>query len=219
MESFKELCPLSTPSLNGSRRLHRLSDMEEMLTSTYEYYFRQVIYPYSREDEEVIVRIAEMFSSKLHEASSEVACTACQFAKDDLAFWGKKEFFRMDLPSVDPFSASSRSHCLRVLEKKLNCFFVNESRSVPYSWVEKQKLRRMKKMFVHELRNTDKYALFKGTRVRRVSEEEKLELKRQKTDEIRLKVISLCRYNPQSQKYKKKKEEFLRALEEKFGKL
>lgn len=219
MEKLEEVCPLSTPALNGSRRLHRLSDLEEMLTSTYEHYFRQVIHPYSSEDEEIIVRIVEMFSSKLHDTSSEVACTACKFAKDDLAFWGQKEFFRMDLPSVDPFNASSRSHCLRVLEKKLNCFFVNESRNRPYSCVEKQKLRRMKKLFIHELRNTDKYALFKGTHVRRVSEEEKLELKRQNTDEIRLKVIPLCRYNPQSQKYKKKKEEFLRKLEEKLGKL
>lgn len=219
MENLEEVCPLSTPVLNGSRRLHRLSDMEEMLTSTYEYYFCQVVYPYSSEDKEIIVRIIEMFSSGLQGVSLEVACTTCIFAKDDLTFWGKMEFFRIELLSKEPFSASSRSHCLRVLEKKLKCFFINESRNRPYSCVEKQKLRRMRKLFIHELRNTDKYALFKGTRVRRVSEEEKLELKRQKTDEMRLRFISLCRYNPQSQKYKKKKEEFLRVLEEKFGKL
>ena len=73
-------------------------------------------------------------------------------------------------------------------------------------------------MFVHELRNSSKYNLFKGTHVRCVSEEEQLELQRQKTDEIRLNHVSICHYNPLSEKFKKKKEEYLKEIEAKFGK-
>lgn len=54
--------------------------------------------------------------------------------------------------------------------------------------------------------------------VRRASEEEQLELKNQKTDEIRLNHVSICHYNPLSEKFKKKKEEYLKEIEEKFGK-
>ena len=131
---------------------------------------------------------------------------------------GRVEFFRLELPAENPFSVSSRLYCLRELENKLNCYFVNEGRNKPYSWREMQVIRRIKKKFVHELRNTSKYHLFKGTHVRRVSEEEQLELKNQKTDEIRLNHVSICHYNPLSEKFKKKKEEYLKEIEEKFGK-
>ena len=132
--------------------------------------------------------------------------------------WDKVEFFRLELPAENPFNVSFRLCCLRELENKLNCYFVNEGRDKPYSYREMQVIRRMKKMFVHELRNTSKYSLFKGTHVRRVSEEEQLELQRQKTDEIRLNHVSICHYNPLSDKFKKKKEEYLKEIEAKFGK-
>jgi len=77
----------------------------------------------------------------------------------------------------------------------------------------------MKKIFVHELRNTPKYDLFKTRHVRRVSEEDQLELKYQRTDEIRLRHVPICRYNPLSQKFKKIKEEYLKKIEAECGKL
>lgn len=211
------VCPLSGHSLSKGGRLRRLSNVEEMLASTYEHFFRQVEQPYSCMEQEIFMRIIKSLSSLL-QGDLPRPCSSCKFAKDDLVFWGQVEFFRLELPAEEPFSVSSRLCCLRELENKLNCYFVNEGRNKPYSWREMQVIRRIKKKFVHELRNTSKYNLFKGTHVRRVSEEEQLELKNQKTDEIRLNYVSICHYNPLSEKFKKKKEEYLKEIEEKFGK-
>lgn len=217
MEKDYVVCPLIGRSLSKGGRLRRLSNVEEMLASTYGHFFRQVEQPYLCVEQEILTRIIKSLSSLLR-GDLPRPCSSCKFAKDDLLFWGQVEFFRLELPAENPFSVSSRLCCLRELENKLNCYFVNEGRSKPYSWREMQVIRRMKKIFVHELRNTSKYNLFKGTHVRRVSEEEQLELKYQKTDEIRLKHVSICHYNPLSEKFKKKKEEYLKEIEAKFGK-
>lgn len=211
------VCPLSGHSLCKGARLRRLSNVEEMLASTYGHFFRQVEQPYSCVEQEILTRIIKSLSSLL-QGDLPRPCFFCKFAKCDLVFWGRVEFFRLELPAENPFSVSSRLYCLRELENKLNCYFVNEGRNKPYSWREMQVIRRIKKRFVHELRNTSKYHLFKGTHVRRVSEEEQLELKNQKTDEIRLNHVSICHYNPLSEKFKNKKEEYLKEIEEKFGK-
>ncbi len=216
MEKDYVVCPLIGRSLSKGGRLRRLSNVEEMLASTYEYFFRQVEQPYSCVEQEILMRIIKSLSS-LFQGDLPCLCSSCKFAKDDLVFWGQVEFFRLELPAEEPFSVSSRLCCLRELENKLNCYFVNEGRNKPYSWREMQVIRRIKKIFVHELRNTSKYNLFKGTHVRRVSEEEQLELKHQKTDEIRLNHVSICHYNPLSEKFKKKKEEYLKEIEAKFG--
>lgn len=211
------VCPLSGHFLSKGSRLLRLSDVEEMLASTYEHFFRQVEQPYSCAEQEILMRIINSLSSLL-QGDLPHPCFFCKFAKGDLVFWGRVEFFRLELPTENPFSVSSRLCCLRELENKLNCYFVNEGGNKPYSWREKQVIRRIKKRFVHELRNTSKYNLFKGTHVRRASEKEQLELKNQKTDEIRLNHVSICHYNPLSEKFKKKKEEYLKEIEEKFRK-
>lgn len=217
MKTNYVVCPLSGHSLCKGSRLRRLSNVEEMLASTYGHFFRQVEQPYSCVEQEILTRIIKSLSSLL-QGDLPRPCFFCKFAKCDLVFWGRVEFFRLELPAENPFSVSSRLYCLRELENKLNCYFVNEGRNKPYSWREMQVIRRIKKRFVHELRNTSKYNLFKGTHVRRVSEEEQLELKNQKTDEIRLNYVSICHYNPLSEKFKKKKEEYLKEIEEKFGK-
>lgn len=211
------VCPLSGHSLCKGSRLRRLSNVEEMLASTYGHFFRQVEQPYSCVEQEILTRIIKSLSSLL-QGDLPRPCFFCKFAKCDLVFWGRVEFFRLELPAENPFSVSSRLCCLRELENKLNCYFVNEVRNKPYSWREMQVIRRIKKKFIHELRNTSKYNLFKRTHVRRVSEEEQLELKNQKTDEIRLNHVSICHYNPLSEKFKNKKEEYLKEIEEKFGK-
>ncbi len=211
------VCPLSGHSLCKGSRLRRLSNVEEMLASTYGHFFRQVEQPYSCVEQEILTRIIKSLSSLL-QGDLPRPCFFCKFAKCDLVFWGRVEFFRLELPAENPFSVSSRLYCLRELENKLNCYFVNEGRNKPYLWREMQVIRRIKKRFVHELRNTSKYHLFKGTHVRRVSEEEQLKLKNQKTDEIRLNHVSICHYNPLSEKFKNKKEEYLKEIEEKFGK-
>ncbi|WP_217931764.1 hypothetical protein [Bacteroides caecimuris] len=217
MKTNYVVCPLSGHSLSKGSRLRRLSNVEEMLASTYGHFFRQVEQPYSCVEQEILTRIIKSLSSLL-QGDLPRPCFFCKFAKGDLMFWGRVEFFRLELPTENPFSVSLRLCCLRELENKLNCYFVNEGRNKPYSWREKQVIRRIKKRFVHELRNTSKYNLFKGTHVRRASEEEQLELKNQKTDEIRLNHVSICHYNPLSEKFKKKKEEYLKEIEEKFGK-
>ncbi|WP_286439010.1 hypothetical protein [Bacteroides acidifaciens] len=217
MKTNYVVCPLSGHSLCKGSRLRRLSNVEEMLASTYGHFFRQVEQPYSCVEQEILTRIIKSLSSLL-QGDLPRPCFFCKFAKCDLVFWGRVEFFRLELPAENPFSVSSRLYCLRELENKLNCYFVNEGRNKPYSWREMQVIRRIKKRFVHELRNTSKYNLFKGTHVRRVSEEEQLELKNQKTDEIRLNHVSICHYNPLSEKFKNKKEEYLKEIEEKFGK-
>lgn len=217
MKTNYVVCPLSGHSLSKGSRLRRLSNVEEMLASTYGHFFRQVEQPYSCVEQEILTRIIKSLSALL-QGDLPRPCFFCKFAKGDLVFWGRVEFFRLELPTENPFSVSLRLCCLRELENKLNCYFVNEGRNKPYSWREKQVIRRIKKRFVHELRNTSKYHLFKGTHVRRASEEEQLELKNQKTDEIRLNHVSICHYNPLSKKFKKKKEEYLKEIEEKFGK-
>ena len=211
------ICPLSGPSLNEPWRLHRLSSVEDMLVSTYEHFFHQVDQPYSCEEQEIFTRMIKSLSSLL-QGDLPKPCVSCKFSQENLAFWGQMGFFRLELPTDDPFSVSSRLHCLRELENRLRCFFVGETKSKPYSYREAKVLRRMKRMFVHELRNTDKYKQFKGTHVRRLSEEEQLELDHQKTDKIRLKYVSICHYNPLSEKFKKKKEEYLKEIEAKYGK-
>lgn len=217
MDKDHVICPLSGRSLSKGGRLRRLSNVEEMLVSTYEHFFHQVEQPYSCVEQETLTRIIKSLSSLL-QGDLPRPCSSCKFAKDDFVFWGQVEFFRLELPAENPFNVSSRLCCLRELENKLNCYFVNEGRDKPYSYREMQVIRRMKKMFVHELRNTPKYNLFKGTHIHRVSEEEQLELQRQKTDEIRLNHVSICHYNPLSDKFKKKKEEYLKEIEAKFGK-
>ncbi|TGY32661.1 hypothetical protein, partial [Bacteroides caecimuris] len=166
MKTNYVVCPLSGHSLSKGSRLRRLSNVEEMLASTYGHFFRQVEQPYSCVEQEILTRIIKSLSALL-QGDLPRPCFFCKFAKGDLVFWGRVEFFRLELPTENPFSVSLRLCCLRELENKLNCYFVNEGRNKPYSWREKQVIRRIKKRFVHELRNTSKYHLFKGTHVRR----------------------------------------------------
>ena len=218
MKEKEEVCLLGSRVLNDWWRLLRLVNVEEVLTNTYIHFFNQVDQPYSCEEQEALTRITTLFVSLLQGEVLE-SCSFCKFSKDDVTFWGHQEFFRLDLPSKNPFSTHSRLCCLKELETKLNCFFINETGNKPYSWEEKKVLRRMKKIFVHELRNTPKYDLFKTRHVHRVSEEDQLELKYQQTDEIRLRHVPICRYNPLSQKFKKIKEEYLKKIETECGKL
>ena len=141
------VCPLSGHSLCKGSRLRRLSNVEEMLASTYGHFFRQVEQPYSCVEQEILTRIIKSLSSLL-QGDLPRPCFFCKFAKCDLVFWGRVEFFRLELPAENPFSVSSRLYCLRELENKLNCYFVNEGRNKPYSWREMQVIRRIKKRFV-----------------------------------------------------------------------
>lgn len=211
MKEKEEVCLLGGHVFNDSWRLRRLMNVEEVLANTYIHFFSQVDQPYSCQEQEVLTRITTLLASLIQDEAPH-SCSSCRFSKDDVAFWGRQEFFRLDLPSRNPFSAYSRLCCLKELEGKLNCFFINETGNKPYSYREKKVLRQMKKIFVHELRNTPKYNLFTTRHVRHISEEEQLELKRQRTDEIRLAHVPICWYKPLSQKFKKIKEEYLKKI-------
>lgn len=217
MKEKEEVCLLGRHSFNDYRRLYRLSNVEEMLVNTYGHFFLRVNQPYSCQEQDILIRIIRLLSSLLQDEIPK-PCVSCKFVKDDIAFWGRREFFRLDLPEEAPFGIPSRLRSMCELENRLICFFINETRSRLYSAREKKVLRRIRKMFIHELRNTTKYDLFKIKHVRHISEEEQLELRYQKTDEIRLKIVPLSKYNPLSQKFKKEKEDFLKDFDAKFGK-
>lgn len=222
MKEKQEVCLLGNHGLSAWWRLRRLSVVEKVLTDTYVCFFGRVPHPYSCEEQEILTRITTLFVSLL-QGKELASCpfgkfSNCTFSEEDVAFWGHQEFFRLRLPSENPFGAHSRLCCLKELETRLCCFFVNETGSKPYSLEEKKVLRRMKKIFVHELRNTPHYDLFKTRHVRHVSPEDRLEQKHQHTDEIRLRHVSIHRYNPLSEKFKKIKEEHLKKMEREFGK-
>ncbi len=218
MEKNETLCPLSETSFHFYRRLSRLSILEEMLASTYEYFFSRVVQPYSHEEQEILMRIIDSLSA-LIQGETPAPCSFCRFTERELAFWRQPEFFRLILPESEPFGLYARLYCLQELEKRLICFFVSETGRGPCSYREAKVLRRIKKLFVHELRDTPMYDLFKATRARRLSAEKQQELKLQKKDEARLKHVSIYRYNPLSQKYKQIKEEYLRKGGDEVGEL
>ena len=59
------VCPLSGHSLCKGSRLRHLSNVEEMLASTYGHFFRQVEQPYSCVEQEILTRIIKSLSSLL----------------------------------------------------------------------------------------------------------------------------------------------------------
>ena len=218
MEKNETLCPLNKICSTHYRRLSRLTDLEKMLASTYRHFFSRVVQPYSHEEQEILIRIIDSLSALL-QGETPAPCSFCRFTKSELAFWRQPEFFRLNLSESEPFGLYARLCCLRELEKRLICFFVSEAGGGPCSYREAKVLRRIKKLFIHELRDTPRYNLFKGARARRLSAEKQQELKLQKKDEARLKHVPLYRYNPLSQKYKRLKEEYLRKGGDEVGEL
>ena len=67
MEKDYVVCPLIGRSLSKGGRLRRLSNVEEMLASTYGHFFRQVEQPYSCVEQEILTRIIKSLSSLLQE--------------------------------------------------------------------------------------------------------------------------------------------------------
>lgn len=196
-------------------RMHSLKSLEEMVTDFYIPFFKQVEQPYSPGELEILVRIVKLMSSQIRGdffGSCPNENCACYLN----VFSGPKSYFRLTLPSVNPFTIQARTRFLKELESLLHCFFVHRGKR-PYSEQEQKILKRVKKGFIHQLAKTPKYDLFKGKRVHHVTEEEQLELDRQRKDEARLNHVSLYHYNPRSEKYKKIKEEFLKEFRQKFG--
>ena len=98
MKEKEEVCLLGSHVLNDWWRLRRLVNVEEVLTNTYIHFFNQVYHPYSCEEQEALTRITTLLVSLLQGEVLE-SCSFCKFSKDDVAFWGHQEFFRLDLPS------------------------------------------------------------------------------------------------------------------------
>ena len=192
-------------------RMRCLSVLEDVLNNFYVPFARQVSEPYSGQERKLLVSIIKLLTFRIEEnlLKPYFSCTnsRCNFIR----LLGKKNYFRLTLPPDHPFCIAARMNCLHQLADKLNCFFACQS--TPCSVREGAILRRLSKIFIHQLRVTSQSDLFKGKHKLRITKEEQQELQRQKKDEQRMKHISLYRYNPLSQKYKKKKEELLQRIE------
>lgn len=213
----KSNCSLCADIVSTRNRLHGLSVLEEMVANFYVPFSRQVNQSYSLQEQDALVRIIKLLGFRIKGGVSASCALSSKSVCHRFVFDGAKSYFKLALPAENPFTLEVR-HCLLCeLEKRLYCFFVSQNGHKPCSDEEKRIMKRVKKLLIHQLGKTPKYALFKGNRVMRLSEEELAELKKQKTDEIRMNATSLYHYNPLSQKYKKVKEKLVEEIRLKYG--
>ena len=200
-------CPFKEQPISSHIRVQCLLFLEDTLRNFYVPFARQVSEPYSGRERKLLVSIIKLLTFRIEENLFKpyFSCTNSRY--NFIRLLGKKNYFRLTLPPDHPFCIAARMNCLHQLADKLNCFFACQS--TPCSVREGAILRRLRKIFIHQLRVTSQSDLFKGKHKLRITKEEQQELQRQKKDEQRMKHISLYRYNPLSQKYKKKKEELL----------
>lgn len=188
-----------------------------MMLNYYVPFSKQVNQPYSLQEQEMLVRIIKTLTFHIRGGAS-LSCSLSVSGKCYLiAFCGSRSYFRLTLPEKDPFSTQTRLNVLGELEKRLHCFLLNQIGDMPYSFKEQQVLKKIRKLLIHQLRETPKYDLFKSKRTSRLTDDEQAELDKQRVDETRLKLVSLYHYNPLSQKFKKIKEDFLEEMKRKFG--
>ena len=217
-ETEKNKCSICANIFSTYSRLHSLLALEEMVANFYVPFSRQVNQSYSLQEQNVIVKIIGLLDFRIKGGVS--ASCALSGESDCYRFvfdGGVKTYFKLVLPPENPFTIKVRHCFLCELEKRLYCFFISLNGNKPCSDEEQRILKRVRKLLIHQLGKTPKYALFKGKRTSRLSEEELAELKKQETDEIRLKIVSLYHYNPLSQKYKKLKEKLVEEIRLKYG--
>lgn len=198
----------------GRLRLYCLQDLEQMLAGFYHLYAKQVNLPYSKEGQQKLVKIVRLLEAQVNPKSGSGTSRSVSVCVTD-------GYFRFELPEKDPFSLESRLRCLTQLHEFLVGFFAAYGGHVaPLSYKEKSILKRIGKIFIHQLRGSDKYRLFKKkSSPRHLSDLEQEELRNQQTDELRLRIVggNIVRYNPLSEKYKALKEETLRKIHEMDG--
>lgn len=226
MDELKQNVKVSTSVARA--RLHSLMDLEQMLGSFYDFYNHEVDSPYLVVEQNLIVRLIRLMISQLQEKTqlqkrnqlqdNAVSDNGIPKSTDGL----KCVRFRFVLPEQNPFSVDARFFCLRQLEGYLICFFdISGCRStgIPYSVTEQQVLKRIRKIFVHQLWGTDKYRMFKkkcpsyAARITPKEKQERLDIQK---DEKLLKVVNgkITKINPHSKKYKALKEELLRKIQQ-----
>lgn len=197
-------------------RLYGLKDLEQMLDSFYDFYNREVDAPYLVEEQRIIVRIVKLIAFQLQDKAMSAGIIE---SVNEL----KCVHFRFVLPERKPFGVAARISCLRQLEEYFMRFFALfgcRSIGIPYSLTEQLILKRIKKLFIHQLRGTDQYQMFKkkcpSYIERTTSKEEIQELQNQQKDEKLLKAVSgrITKINPHSKKYRALKEEQLRKIQE-----
>lgn len=202
--------------LHGSEtraRLYILQDLGQMLVSFYSFYNRKVNESYSLKEQVIIVRIIE---SVIHELQNKPSLVDTIKVGCDL----KCNSFRFVLPDKNPFSVNSRCSCLHQLDDYLLHFFASFGRQVtdkPYSFQEQMILKQIKKMFIHQLKGTDKYSRFKKkcpSHSTKITLEEKQELIYQRKDECLLRAVNgkITKINPRSKKYKALKEKKIQEI-------
>lgn len=193
-------------------RLCCLRDLDGMLSAFYPLYNERVGASYSLDEERLLVRIVKQItfqidgSEKCGSASPVVMCA-------------EEGCFRFVLPEKKLFCRASRLQCLLQFDEFITVFFMNYGNDAGlFSYREHVILKRIKKLFVHQLRGTSRYEMFKKKCPPRssLSEQEKQELLNQQKDERRLKAVcgNIVRYNPLSAKYKALKAETLRKIEQ-----
>ena len=193
-----------------------LLSLEELLVNFYTPFARQVAQSYSLQEQEVLARIIRSLTFYMRGDVSEPCSLGDRCYQ--ITFCGLRSYFRLTLPEKDPFNVQVRFAVLCDLEKRLHCFLSNQIENKPYSSQEQRVLKRIRKLLVHQLGKTPKYALFKQKRISHLTEENRMELHKQKIDETRLRIVSLYHYNPLSLKFKRLKEEYLAEVKRKYGK-
>lgn len=203
-------------------RLHSLKDLEQMLGSFYGFYNCKVNSPYLAIEQNLIVRLIRLVVSQLEDNPRlhDKTVSSCGIPKSTNGF--RRVHFRFVLPEHEPFSANARLLCLYQLEDHmmqlvdlLGC----QVTGIPYSVTEQQTLKRIKKMFVRQLKGTDKYRMFKkkcpsyAARITPKERQERLDIQK---DEKLLKIVNgkITKINPHSKKYKALKEELLRKIQQ-----
>lgn len=195
-------------------RLCCLRDLDEMLSTFYPMYNERVGVSYSQNEEKVLVKIVRQiaFQIDVSEKSEPAASSVLIRAEEGC--------FRFVLPEKHLFDRDSRLQCLLQLDEFLTGFFTDYgSDMAPFTYRERAVLKRIRKLFIHQLKGTCQYEKFKKKcppRSSRLSEQEKQELLNQQKDERRLKAVcgNIIRYNPLSEKYKALKAETLRKIEQ-----
>lgn len=214
MEKLKGQVTISPTSV-ARTRLYGLEDLEQMLDSFYDFYNREVNKPYLVKEQKIIVRIVKLIASELQD---KTMLTGPIERVNHL----KCKHFRFILPERKPFGIAARISCLQQLEEYLVQFFTlfgYHSIGFPYSVTEQQTLSRIKKLFVHQLKGTNKYQMFKKkcpSYIERIAPEEIQEFQDQQKDEKLLKAASgrIIKINPHSKKYRALKTEQLRKIQE-----
>lgn len=200
-------------------RLHGLQVLEQDLENYYVPFNARVDKPYSKREQVIVYKIIRFIDTQLQK-KVKVGTAGKSGERLGMESLGEQEmenervfqpgYFKFTLEAKNPFSASSRQNYLSRWGDLLRSFFEvcnSQATGVPYSHQEEAILKRIKRIWIHELKDTPKYAKLKKKprSPKPLSAEEKLELKRQRTDEIRLKVVRFPCYNPVSKKYQELK--------------